>query len=87
MSDLQAELVIAEAELAKAEAAYAPAQKALEKAQARKEANAQKDRAAVLAAIEVRDPARIAVMNAQDRVADLRAGLGLQPSTIGKAVR
>jgi len=83
----EVELVQAEAHLLTAEAALAPLDRALVKAQAKALADYEKNRAAILAAVAVRDPARIEVMNAQDRVADLRAGLGIQPPTIGKADR
>lgn len=77
----------AEAALAKAEAAYEPLQAALEEAQLRQLTDYVRNRQAILDAIAKRDPARIKVMEAQDKLADLRAAEGLQPPTIGKANR
>ena len=73
----------AEAALAKATAAYEPLNAALEEAQAIKERHAREDRDAILKAIAKRDPARIKMMDAQDKVAELNGG----PPTIGKANR
>lgn len=84
---MPSELERAEAALAKAEAKLAPIDDDLEAAIANRERHYHADRELIQKIQAKRDPARIAVMDLQDKVADLRAAEGLQPPTIGKANR
>lgn len=61
----------AQAQLDAATARYEPLQAALERAQDAKERHAREDRDAILKAIAKRDPARIKMMELENKVAEL----------------